>query len=82
MTPDDIRAARHELGLSLWQCATLLEYAGNYEMRKQMMMHLETGQRPLREPQRRLIQAYLDGYRPADWSEVVSGMTAHRSKVG
>lgn len=82
MTPDEIRAARHELGLSLWAMATQLGYTGNYEMRKQMMIHLEIGQRPLREPQRRLIQAYLDGYRPEAWGEIVSGMAAHRSKVG
>ena len=28
---------------------------------------LENGGRPIREPQRRLVEAYLSGYRPDDW---------------
>jgi hypothetical protein len=81
MTPEELRNARRQLGLSLWGMATVLGYAGNYEMRKQMMAHLETGARPIREPQRRLVEALLSGYRPNDWDEVVSGMAAHRSKA-
>ena len=34
---------------------------------KIMGYKLENGQRPIREPQRRLIEAYLSGYRPSDW---------------
>ena len=30
-------------------------------------LNLETGRRVIREPQRRLVEAYIDGYRPADW---------------
>ena len=29
--------------------------------------HLETGRRTIRPAQRRLIEAYLAGYRPQDW---------------
>jgi hypothetical protein len=82
MTPSDIRAARRELGLSLWQLATLLGYTGNYEMRKQMMHHLETGELPLRGPQRRLLESYLSGWRPSDWEEIVSeGALRHRQEA-
>jgi hypothetical protein len=82
MTPADLRAARRELGLSLWQMATLLGYQGNYAMRKQMMHHLETGERPIREPQRRLVDAYLAGYRSADWDAIVSeGALRHRQEA-
>lgn len=61
----DPREARRKLGLSLEEMASMLGYDG--EHRRQMMYDIETGRRSLREPQRRLIEAYLDGYRPADW---------------
>jgi DNA-binding transcriptional regulator YiaG len=65
MSPDDIKAARHSLGLSLSELAELLGYQGNHA--RVQMDDLETGRRPLRECQRRLLQAYLEGYRPSDW---------------
>lgn len=65
MSPTEVSAARRELGLTLEQMATLLGYQG--EQRRQMMHDLETGRRPVREPQRRLVEAYLGGYRPEDW---------------
>lgn len=43
----------------------MLGYEG--EHRRQLMHRIEIGDRALREPQRRLIEAYLDGYRPTDW---------------
>ena len=57
--------ARRELGLTLDQMATMLGYQGAH--RRQMQYHLETGQSVIRDPQRRLVEAYLWGYRPADW---------------
>ena len=57
--------ARHQLGLTLEQMATMLGYQG--VQRRQMQYDLETGRRKIREPQRRLVEAYLSGYRPADW---------------
>ncbi len=65
MTPKDVARARERLGLSLFEMATLLGYLG--KQRDQMMHDLTTGRRPVREPQRRLIEAYLSGYRPKDW---------------
>lgn len=65
MTPAGLKEARRSLGLSLRQMATLLGYEGTDAQR--MARHLEEGTRPLRPAQRRLAQAYVDGYRPADW---------------
>lgn len=65
MTPTQVSKARRELGLTLEAMATMLGYQG--EQRRQMMHDLETGRRPVREPQRRLVEAYLAGYRPNDW---------------
>lgn len=67
MTPKQLAAARHRLGLTLEQMATVLGYAGT--QRRQMQYDLETGRRVIREPQRRLVEAYLAGYRPPDWPE-------------
>jgi len=65
MTPPEIKAARKSLGLTQAQMGAMLGYKG--KNKKQDMRDLETGRRPLREPQRLLMWAYLDGYRPADW---------------
>lgn len=65
MTSPDPREARRKLGLSLVEMAEMLGYVG--EHRRQIMHRIEIGDRALREPQRRLIAAYLDGYRPTDW---------------
>jgi hypothetical protein len=43
----------------------MLGYLG--VQRRQMQYDLETGRREIRDPQRRLVEAYLSGYRPADW---------------
>ena len=67
MTPQELSEARHKLGLTLEQLATLLGYQG--EQRRQMAYDLETGRRAIRPPQRRLVEAYLNGYRPKDWPE-------------
>lgn len=65
MTPDQLARARQRLGLTLGQMASMLGYQG--AQRRQMQYDLETGRRAIREPQRRLAEAYLAGYRPADW---------------
>lgn len=65
MTPTQIREARDKLGLTQHQLGWLLGYeqaSGRF-----MVSHLERGERDLQEAQRRLLQAYLDGYRPKDW---------------
>ena len=65
MTKLELRHARLQLGLTLSQFADMLGYAG--EQKRQMIHKLEAGLRTIREPQRRLIEAYLSGYRPIDW---------------
>lgn len=65
MTPDQLARARKRLGLTLDEMAAMLGYEG--ENAKSQMHHLETGRRDLRPAQRRLVQAYLSGYRPPDW---------------
>lgn len=65
MTPTELKEARRKLGLTLEQMAVMLGYEG--EQRRQLMHRIEIGERTLREPQRRLVEAYLSGYRPSDW---------------
>ena len=58
--------ARRALGLrSLADLGRMLGYTGSGV--RQQMHNVKTGKRPLGEPHRRLLQAYLDGYRPPDW---------------
>lgn len=65
MKPTEIRKARQKLGLSLDAMAHMLGYEG--ENARSMMHHLETGKRPLRPAQQRLLRFYMDGIRPKDW---------------
>ena len=65
MTPDQLTRARKRLGLTLKQTALLLGYEG--DQAKSQVHHLETGRREIRPAQRRLIEAYLAGYKPDDW---------------
>lgn len=65
MTPAQMARARERLGLTLEQMAAMLGYQGVHK--RQMQYDLETGRRDIRNPQRRLVEAYLSGYRPADW---------------
>ena len=65
MTPAELKAARHKLGLTGSQMANMLGYKGKHT--RVMMNELENGKKTIREPQIRLTRAYLDGYRPNDW---------------
>ncbi len=65
MTPAEFKKARHKLGLTLSKCAQLIGYTGAHA--QQQVRRMETGEREIREAQQRLMQAYLDGYRPKDW---------------
>ena len=65
MTPSDLKAIRLALNLSGAEFARLLGYQGPGV--RQMTSALERGSRTIREPQRRLAEAYRDGYRPKDW---------------
>lgn len=62
MTPAEIRTARQSLGLTQAQFALLLGYGA-----KSRIAELENGARAPSGAVVRLIRAYLDGYRPADW---------------
>ena len=65
MTPHQLARARQSLGLTLEQMADMLGYEG--AQARSQVHHLETGRREIRPAQRRLVEAYLAGYRPADW---------------
>ena len=65
MTPAEFKEARLSLGLSLSKCAVMLGYDGVHA--KTQVHRMETGDREIRQAQARLMRAYLDGYRPADW---------------
>ena len=65
MHPHELRTARGNLGLTLLDMGRLLGYKGANQ--RHVCYSLEAGLRTIREPQRRLVEAYLAGYRPADW---------------
>ena len=62
MTPAWFKQARRNLGLSQSQLATLLGY-GTYSR----ISELEGGRTQITDQCERLMQAYVDGYRPRDW---------------
>lgn len=66
MTPDEIKKARHALGLTQSQLAALLDTDGQSVRRMEQSETANTFRRPA--PRMiRLINAYLAGYRPNDW---------------
>lgn len=67
MTPSELKQARHKLGLSQSELAILLGYDGN--RCREQVYKMEVGLREIREAQRRLVEAYLLGYRPPDWPD-------------
>lgn len=71
MTPEDIRSARRILGLTTTEMARLLGYEGTSAAGQ--ISHHEAGRRRVRPAQRRLVEAYLSGYRPPDWPSRLIG---------
>lgn len=65
MTPTELKTARETLGLSQAQLAVLLGYEGTNI--RQRVSAQENGHKAVPPLVSRLAQAYLDGYRPADW---------------
>lgn len=65
MSGEEMKLARRKLGLTLEQMAAMLGYSG--VQRRQMQYDLETGRKPIMDVRRRLVEAYLIGYRPPDW---------------
>ena len=66
MTPAAFKEARHTLGLSTAQLATLLDTDPQTIRRMEQREDASTFRKPAPRMVR-LIRAYLDGYRPADW---------------
>ena len=69
MNHTEIKAARQALGLSLSQFAALLDTDPTTTRRLEMDPRHSTAREPAPRMVR-LVRAYLDGYRPADWPEV------------
>lgn len=63
MTGPEFRAARQALGLSQAETARLLGYGDTARVSE-----IERSVRQPGESVVRLMRAYLDGYRPADWA--------------
>ena len=66
MTPTEIKTAREALGLSLSGLAAMLDTDPTTTRRMEMEPDKSTARAPAPRMVR-LITAYLDGYRPADW---------------
>jgi transcriptional regulator with XRE-family HTH domain len=76
MTPTELREARRKLGLNLAQMALVLGY--ETKGGESQAHHLETGRRKVMPAQRRLVEAYLAGYRPPDWGLKPTPADEHR----
>jgi DNA-binding transcriptional regulator YiaG len=68
MDHTEIKAARQALGLSLSQFAAVLDTDPTTTRRLEMDPRHSTARQPAPRMVR-LVTAYLDGYRPADWPE-------------
>lgn len=68
MTPEEIKTTRETLGLTQSQLGALLDTDGQTVRRMEMPAEASTHRKPAVR-MGRLIQAYLDGYRPSDWPE-------------
>lgn len=62
MDKKHIYESRKALGLTQEQAAKMLGYGA-----KSRISEVETGARNASESVLRLLRAYIDGYRPADW---------------
>jgi hypothetical protein len=66
MTPEQLKEARLKLGLSVTQLADMLGVTDQHA-RRLTITPGKGSHRPINRTVERLLQAYLDGYRPADW---------------
>nr|WP_321482321.1 hypothetical protein [uncultured Cohaesibacter sp.] len=66
MTGEDLKNAREVLGLSQFELGLMFGYKPSGNMRQQIS-RMERGEKPVNNIHRRLIDAYLSGYRPKDW---------------
>lgn len=66
MTPIEIKEARRKLGLSTAQLGAMLDTDPQTIRRMEQRADAKTFRSPAPR-MLRLLRAYLDGYRPADW---------------
>lgn len=66
MTPDQIKTARAQLGLTQSQLGGMLDTDGQTVRRMELDPEASTFRKPAPRMVR-LITAYLSGYRPTDW---------------
>lgn len=66
MTASQFKQARQSLGLTQSQLGILLDTDGQSIRRVEMDSDASTRRKPAPR-MARLLQAYLDGYRPVDW---------------
>lgn len=65
-TPGALKEARQALGLSVAGMAAMLG-VGELQVRRMELPPDRQSHRPVTGTTARLLRAYLDGYRPADW---------------
>lgn len=63
LTPEEVRAARIRLGLTQHQLACLLRMGADG---KRAVRRWESGDRPISGPASVVLEALLDGWRPAE----------------
>lgn len=68
MTPAEIKAVRQWLGITVSQLAVLLDTDPQTIRRMEQSEAASTFRKPAPRMVR-LLRAYLDGYRPADWPQ-------------
>ena len=68
MTPEEIRTIRAGLGLTQAALAAVMGYGAPARIAE-----LESGRRAPSAAAERLLAAYRDGYRPADWPRPEAG---------
>ena len=66
MTPAEIKLARQSLGLSVAEFARLLDTDPQTVRRMEQSPEANTFRKPAPRMER-LIRAYIDGHKPADW---------------
>ena len=67
MTPAQLKKARRKLGLTPSEMGVMLGYKEGGA--RCQIHHMEHGRKNITPPVGRLVEAYLDGYRPADWPD-------------
>ena len=67
-TPEDLKAARHQLGWSLRQMARALRLAGTPEKAATRVREMEDGRRDISGPVCVAVEAFVHGWRPGGWT--------------